>query len=134
VAELTTDAGHHWATATAAPCTSVFKPVSVTEPVDLGPAPTDRYDRDTLWWRHERLHRAGIRDPERLLPTLVGDRDDLERSWTNHRPGTAEAFAAANDLEQAWTQRTAGSHGADRRPWLVRRYWRTRDLRAGLTG
>jgi dipeptidase len=134
VAELTTDAAHHWATATAAPCTSVFKPVSVTEPVDLGPAPTDRYDRDTLWWRHERLHRAVIRDPERLLPTLVGDRDDLERSWTNHRPGTAEAFAAANDLEQAWTQRTAGSHGADRRPWLVRRYWRTRDLRAGLTG
>jgi len=73
--------------------------------------------QETVWWRHERLHRAVLRDPERLLPTVVGDRDDLERSWTSHRPPAAEAFAAANDLEQAWTQRAVGPHGTDRRPW-----------------
>lgn len=132
VGELTADTVRHWATATAAPCTSIFKPVAVGDPLDLGPEPTDEFDANTLWWRHERLHRTVMRDPADLLPTFRNDRDDLERSWVHHPPASAEAFAAADDLERAWTQRVVGQHTADRRPWLVRRYWRLRDERAGM--
>jgi secernin len=132
VSELTADT-RHWATATAAPCTSIFKPVAVDDPLDLGPDPSDRFDQDTVWWRHERLHRTVMRDPADLLPTFRGERDDLERSWVHHPPVSAEAFTAADDLERAWTQRVVAQHAADLRPWLVRRYWRVRDERAGVT-
>ena len=41
----------HWVTATAAPCTSLYKPVQVTSPLDLAPEPSDRYDPAALWWQ-----------------------------------------------------------------------------------
>jgi len=76
VSELTPGRLRHWATATAAPCSSLFKPVRVGEPLNLGPAANDRFDSATLWWRHERLQRAVAHDPERLLPLFAKDRDE----------------------------------------------------------
>ncbi|HEX9260267.1 MAG TPA: C69 family dipeptidase, partial [Acidimicrobiales bacterium] len=49
VAELCDGGDRHWVTGTSAPCTSLFKPVAVGEPLALGPAPTDRFDPGTLW-------------------------------------------------------------------------------------
>ncbi len=41
VAELNPDGGHHhWVTATSAPCTSLFKPVLIDRPLELGSEPT----------------------------------------------------------------------------------------------
>ena len=67
-ADLTSDGDRHWCTATAAPCTGLFKPVAVDEPLDLGPDPTDRFDAHCLWWRHELIHRRVLTDAGRLLP------------------------------------------------------------------
>src|SRR5699024_5216005 len=54
----------HWATATSAPCTSLFKPVRIEDPVDLAPGveASNRYDPALRWWRHEVLHRLVLRD------------------------------------------------------------------------
>ncbi len=127
-------AGRHWVTATAAPCTSVFKPVSVTEPVDLGPAPVDTWDPNALWWRHERLHRRAMRDPETAYPLFVAERDELERRWLETPPGGSAAFAEADAYLARWTERVAAHVSTDARPVWVRRYWRARDARAGLPG
>jgi dipeptidase len=120
----------YWATATAAPCTSLFKPVRVNEPVDLGPAATNRFDPATLWWRHERLHRATLADLAGLLPRYRADRDRTEASWIADPPSSAAAFTAAEDLEQAWLEDVAGAV-SDRRPRWVRRSWRSIDTTAG---
>jgi len=63
VAEITDQGVRHWVTATAAPCTGLFKPIRVDRPLDLGPDPTDRCDGHSLWWRHEALHRLVASDP-----------------------------------------------------------------------
>jgi dipeptidase len=120
----------HWATATAAPCTSLFKPVRVHEPVDLGPAPTNRYDPDTLWWRHERLHRATVADLAGLLPRYRHARDRTEAAWIEDPPSSATAFAAAEELEETWF-RDLGGGTADRRPYFVRRTWHGLETAAG---
>jgi secernin len=131
VSQLAPGNVQHWATATAAPCTSPFKPVAVDEPVALGPAPTDRDDGRSLWWRHERLHRRVLRDPRRWQPALMNDIHALEERWYAARPRSAEAFAEADAFLEAWTKRTA-EPGPDRRPWWARRFWAERHRRSAL--
>ena len=135
ISELTPSGVEHWATATAAPCTALFKPVALEQPLALGPEPSDRFDPAALWWRHERLHRAVARDPERLLPLFAKERDELEARWLapSTAPRPSDAFAEAEHHLAEWTARvTAASPAADVRPGFVRRYWAKRDARAGL--
>jgi dipeptidase len=129
VAELSPAGDRHWVTATAAPCLSLFKPVGVEEPLDLGPPPTDRADEHSLWWRHERLHRRAIGD-HALAAAIAGERDAIEARWLAVPPSPCDAFAEGDRALAGWLARPPGR---DTRPPLVRRYWRIRDRRAGLT-
>ncbi len=129
VAHLRPGDARHWVTATAAPCLSLFKPVRVDEPLALAPA-TDRADEASLWWRHERLHRRVMRDPERLAPLFTRERDAVEARWLARPPSPAEAFAEHARLLSGWL--AAVPPGRDTRPPWTRRYWRLRDARAGL--
>ncbi len=131
VSELAPTGSRHWATATAAPCTSLFKPVVLDTPVDLGPEPTGRFDPASLWWRHERFHRAALRDPARCLSTFAAERDEVERGWFTAPPASAVAFATADELTARW-QASLPDDLTDTRPRHVRRYWRHRDERAGV--
>jgi secernin len=132
VSELTPAGASHWATGTAAPCTSLFKPVRVDTPLQLGPDPTDTFDDATLWWRHERLHRLVLRDPARLLPPLAAERDEVERAWLAAPPAPGAAFARADELTARWLAQAAEDDVVDRRPVWARRYWSRRDVRAGM--
>jgi secernin len=122
----------HYATASAAPCLSVFKRIDVAEPLALGPAPTDRFDADTLWWRHERLHRALIADPVPLADAYAAERDALEAALLAADASPAESFARAEALLARWLERIGSSSRRDRRPPIARAYWKKRDARAGM--
>jgi hypothetical protein len=132
VADLSRASVQHWVTGTAAPCTGLFKPVRVEEPVDVGPAATDRADDASLWWRHEHLHRRVAADPERRLPLYREERDAVEKAWLADPPEPARAFAEADRLLRDWESRVAREAGADERPRFVRRYWQKRNRRACL--
>lgn len=134
VADLRPDGVSHWVTATAAPCTSLFKPVTVNQPVDLGSQPSDRYDETALWWRHEALHRRVLAQPDRCYPMLRAERDATHARWLAAPPESADAFAEADDLLARWTGAACGADGPDERPAWVRRYWQKRNQRAGLPG
>jgi dipeptidase len=121
----------HWATATAAPCTSLFKPVDVTSPVELGPLPTNLFDRRTLWWRHELLHRTVLSDQVHHLPRISAARDRIEAAWLADRPSPARAFEEADRLEAAWLA-GVDTRRPDGRPAWVRRSWRALDAAAGM--
>ncbi|MGC9358027.1 MAG: C69 family dipeptidase [Anaerolineae bacterium] len=66
-------------TGTSSPCTSLFKPFWPEAMPSLGPEPGGTYDPSTLWWQHERLHRAVLKDYSRRLALYAEERDDLER-------------------------------------------------------
>lgn len=127
VAELRPGGASHWVTATAAPCLSVFKPVRVDDPLDLGPEPRDVFDARALFWRHERFQRAVMRNYAALAPGIIGQRDALERAWIASPPEPRQAFREADLLLARWTGEIQALAGCDGRPELTRRYWRQRD-------
>ncbi len=131
VADLRGGADRHWVTATAAPCTGLFKPVTVASPVDLGAFPGDT-DDGSLWWRHEHLHRRAVADPDVAYPRFTAERDRTELAWLADPPTGAEAFAMADDLLERWTRAVTFDPVPDRRPVWARRYWAKRNQRAGL--
>lgn len=119
----------HWATATSAPCTSVFKPVPLgplplPEPVDA----TNRYDPRFRWWRHEQVHRAWVREPAAFRGAAL-ERDELERRWFTDGLDPTEAWTAADAWEIRASRVVVRS---DERPALVRALWRRWDAAAGL--
>jgi secernin len=122
--------GLHWATGTAAPCTSIFKPFRIDEPVDLGVAPTNVDDLTSLWWRHEPLHRAVVCDPGRWLGSLQVEVEELERSWLASTPSSAHALVAAQELEERWAKKVGEPR--DLRPWFARSRARREAEAAGL--
>ena len=82
ISHLTASGDTHWLTGTAAPCTSIFKPVWIDSGLpDLEPAPTGTYDQATLWWRHENLHREVLRDYARRIAGVSAKQDSLEESF-----------------------------------------------------
>jgi dipeptidase len=126
-------APQHWVTGTAAPCTSLFLPAQVGEPLDLGPEPSNRADAATWWWRHELLHRRVMRDPGALLPRYAAERDRVEASWFAEPPPGHQAVGQAAGLRARWTADVLAGPDTDRRPAWVRRQWRRWDRAAGLS-
>lgn len=129
IADLKGKKLRHWVTATAAPCTSIFKPVAVDDALEIGPGPGDQAD-DSLWWRHERLHREVLKDPATAMPRFAADRDAVENEWFADPLEPQLAFKRADALLDDWLDRVGVVE--DRRPGRVRGYWKRRNRRAGL--
>jgi hypothetical protein len=122
----------HWATATSAPCTSLFKPVAVDSPLDLGPMATNVFDPSCLWWRHELLHRTTVSAHSTLMPRYRYARDRAEARWIADPPDSASAFGEADRLERRWLGDVAAAHLPDDRPSWVRRAWKSIDRAAEI--
>jgi secernin len=126
----------HFVTGTAAPCTSIFKPVwldafspgnSPSLSASLGPTPNEIYNPVTLFWRHETLHRTTLRDHENLIQTFATNRDALEREFVAEAFGvrnknaksraevTATCFTRADAAEKEWLERVRGAPSKENR-------------------
>jgi secernin len=115
VSHLSMENQTHFFTGTAAPCTSIFKPLwTDTALPDMGPTPTSTYDPDTLFWRHELLHRATLWDYPNRIQFYATERDELESGFVKSaltiadRPVAqrnaliAETHSKANETEAIW--------------------------------
>jgi dipeptidase len=132
VCELSPRGQSHWVTGTSSPCLGLFKPVRIDQPLNLGLAPTDVADSDSLWWRHEQLHRRVMRDPGRLRPLFIGERNELASAWMTVPPAPQDAFSIAQEFLARATSLVQKHPGPDTRPLFVRRYWAKRNQWAGL--
>ncbi|MCW5820778.1 MAG: C69 family dipeptidase [Trueperaceae bacterium] len=119
-----------FATGTAAPCLSVFKPVWPGVPLvpEAAPARAD-FGPGTLFWQHELLHRLILLTGTSLTVAQLAARDEFEQTtvaealaarWESRESRqrlSARSFAAARELGAEWLadarRRTAGNGPAD---------------------
>lgn len=134
----------HWLTGTSAPCTGVFKPFYLGAGAipDQGDPATGEADADSLWWRHERLHRAVLRNYGPRLDAYRDERDRLEsdfldrsREVTTDERGSFmhDCYERAAEALPAWHEAAAS---VPARPWtrpVFGRRWRQQNRQAGLT-
>ncbi|GFP23316.1 hypothetical protein HKBW3S44_00832 [Candidatus Hakubella thermalkaliphila] len=137
VSHLTPAAQTHYVTGTAAPCTSLFKPVWLdTDLPDTGATPSGIYDKAALYWRHEALHRATLRDYATCVDLYQAERAALERQFIKgaeaccNLPATqralysARCFREADEAEAVWLKRIKTQNVAPKQGWLYSAAWR----------
>ena len=103
-------------TGTAAPCTGIFKPVWVDAPPDLGSLPTSKFESETTFWAHEKLHREVLKNYPARAAIFQANRDALETEFIEGalalRGGSVEerkaysetCFQKAVDVEKDWLE------------------------------
>ncbi|MBL0715614.1 MAG: hypothetical protein JJV98_18145, partial [Desulfosarcina sp.] len=101
-------------TGTATPCTSVFKPLWVDTPAAWPKtAASERFDPESLFWRHERLHRLAIGDYAHRINVYAPEREGLEVEFMTRALSTpsndqaARETVAHNAFERAWAAEQA---------------------------
>jgi dipeptidase len=108
-----------FATGTSAPCTSIFKPmwVDAASSLNLGSVPTSQADSNSLYWTHERLHRATLLNYSERIKTYASDRDELENKFVKgalklrgasareRADFSAQCFREAAQAEAEWLKR-----------------------------
>jgi len=143
VAHLKKNVQTYWATGTSAPCTGVFKPIWFGGEVlpDTGPTPVGTFNPQTLWWRHEELHRSVMLDYGPRISTYSQERDRLEMSFLKNAYGmaahsrwdlTQSAFKKAWEATETWTDRVQARPLRQESKWIYRRYWERQNNKAGI--
>jgi dipeptidase len=140
ISQLAPGGDTHWVTGTAAPCTSIFKPVWIDSGLpDLGPKPSATYDEATLWWRHENLHREILRDYGERIEIITDERDALEKELIQEVPKiikkplearfdyTRHVFEQADQHESNWLSEIIKLPLKDRRSLFDKLAWKKFD-------
>jgi dipeptidase len=135
-------ASMHWLTGTSSPCLSLFKPFVLGHgEIPTGVRPGAGYDAESLFWRHERLHRRVLMDYDRLQAVTAGEREHLEQGWFRAVQQVTGA-ARLKICQTAWQQHRqwlleglAQSYrlaAGERRARLSARYWEQQERLDGL--
>jgi len=117
VTHQTDNLSTHWVTATSAPCTSIFKPVWLDCNLpDMGPSPTGEYDPGSLFWKHELVHRAILKDYPQRIKLIKNAQSEIEKHFfdktlkveQNHQKDrealSADCFKKSDTLEKEWSE------------------------------
>jgi dipeptidase len=147
VSRLAGDGMTHWMTGTAAPCTSVFKPVWVEAgiPEEASKALTGKADDQSMWWLHEKLHRQVNQDYANRLPNYRQERDRLETEFIQ---GAERVSALSIEEKSAFSEECFNRAAEATREWTAcvravpvkkaaaiyyRQAWKKINAEAGLT-
>jgi len=136
VSHLHPDHPTHFVTGTAAPCTSIFKPVWLDGQLpDMGPVPAGTCDTATLYWRHEALHRATLLDYAPAIQLYQAERDTLEEGFLagalefahcsvpERVAFSSRCFADADAAEVRWVERLSNADLQKHQIWLYATAW-----------
>jgi dipeptidase len=146
VSHLHPDHATHFVTGTAAPCTSIFKPVWLDAHLpDTGPVPIGTYNIASLYWRHESLHRSTLRDYATFIQLYRAERDTIEQEFVGGAPTlsnrtaaersafSTRCFAEADAVEARWLERLSSAKAQKRRNPLYAIAWNKLNRQAAMT-
>lgn len=132
-------------TGTSAPCTSIFKPIWLDASLpDLGPAPGATYDSKSMFWQHELLHRAVIKDYEPRIAAFATERDALEvqfveggldianSSSSKRGKFSSDSFSKAKEKEGDWLARVEQVPARPRGSFLYQMAWKKFNQQADM--
>lgn len=143
----------YFATATSAPCTGIFKPLFFEAGLpEMDVKPAGQYDPNTLFWLHERLHRAVLQDYQSRLALYRADRDALESEFLREAADlaaryvdappeerraplaafTAECFARAWERTREWIQQAEQAPPGRPLPLAYGLAWQRYNRAAGI--
>jgi hypothetical protein len=148
---MVTDVGDHglmtWLTATSGNCISIFKPVFLGMPLpDIGPLPSETFNPQSLWWKHELLHRRLMADFDRLVPEIRRDFDRLEDEFLAQAPSVMRGspaekadfmdycFRQSLQATEAWIARLRSRTDLHFLDPAYAAMWRKLNAEAGLSG
>ncbi len=148
---MVSEVGEHgviaWVTGTSGTCVSIFKPVFLgVDLPDIGPIPTEHFNPQSLWWKHELLHRRAMADFDNLVPQIRQDFDKLEDAFLAEaetvKKGTlAEkrdfmeyCFRVAMQATEEWIARLRARTDLKFEDPAYRAMWQKLNAEAGLTG
>ncbi|MFH1155678.1 MAG: C69 family dipeptidase [Pseudomonadota bacterium] len=147
VCHLSRDHATHFATGTSAPCTGIFKPVWVDTPLPDGrDIPAGTWDKDSLFWTHELLHRLTLKDYNALKPLYSKPRDLLESGFMDKATAGRKAdlqvradlvqncWSKARDAEKDWLKRVRDAARKNRTGLFYSMKWNTLNRKAGIAG
>ena len=134
-----------WVTGTSGNCVSIFKPVFLgVELPDIGPTPTEHFDPQSLWWKHELLHRRAMADFDGLVPEIRQQFDALEDAFlaqakvvmkgteAEKREFSDYCFREAMRATEAWIARLRGRSDLEFEDPAYRAMWQKLNAEAGL--
>lgn len=129
VSALTAAGARHWLTGTSSPCLSVFKPARLdVAPEAYGPVAPARADEASLWWRHERLHRAVLRGWTDRSGVVEAERTALESKHFD-AGGVVDAWREHREVLPAWLGRVEAAPIVRGGAPLFRAWWRSQTKR-----
>ncbi|MCJ7716110.1 MAG: hypothetical protein MUO54_06280, partial [Anaerolineales bacterium] len=85
-------------------------------PIDLGPLPAGQYHPESLYWRHERLHREVIKNYPERVSVYQSKRDELEEEFIR---GALALRNSSPDERKAYSEDCFKKADAASTEWLV---------------
>jgi dipeptidase len=147
VTEVDSDGALIWVTGTSGTCVSIFKPVFLgVDLPDIGPVPSEYFDPNSLWWKHELLHRRAMADFDCLVAEIREEFDPMEAEFiaqaASVKKGTlAEkrdfmnyCFRKSMDATEKWIARLRARIDLRFDDPAYRAMWQKLNAEAGLSG
>ncbi len=121
-----------WVTATSAPCISVFKPVTFSEEFfSQMLIPGKSFDQESLWWKHEILHREILKDYRKRRQVIQKELEVFQEeiiavfySGDGIKPIAAELFKQNLLLLDTWIKKVKDIPVKEKPNFFYRNYWK----------
>lgn len=146
VSHITSKQVMHWLTGTSAPCTGIFKPVWIDSGLpSLGAAPTNEYNSESLWWKHEILHREVLKDYPTRIDSYRQERDIFEENLRNRiknsedlscnsrKEITRKAFEESKTKTDKWISKVRSCKTSYRNRWYYSSEWASINKKARIS-